>query len=510
MPLAGVLPHVTAEGVTLAAPIFDHSKIALIDEIIRAGVPPANPFFSEAGTADYVSYYYLWHFSAGAIAVITGASGWEADAALTWFTAFSSLLLMIGLATWISGRASAGILVVVLAATASVRLPLRWLLGSEGTNSMIRDATGLGGWLFQVSWAPQHVASATGVVLTCCLITRIAERGFAVPAVLAFVAAAAFESSVWVGGVVFALFAVSAGVEIFRRLQPQQPKAAFLRAAAAALLWLALIIPILAPQIAASAAREIGFPITISPVAVLGSAFPEGIRRLLDVPAYWLVYLPFEFPAFYAVGLAGFFLFLSRWMANDERKPVVYAFAALTVIGLAVGWLLASTVAVNNDLGWRAVLPGVMLLIVFAAAAGAQWLALEKHKSLVVMGALVGLGLVEGGALSAGIVSPESAPPARAFAEAPKMWEAVRRHAAPGDRVLNNPDDIIGMLPWPVNISWALLADRRSCFASNELATAFAPIPAARREQVETQFLRVFAGEPKPGDIGQLAMRFQL
>ena len=38
---------------------------------------------------------------------MTGVSGWEADAGLTWFTAFASLLVMIGVAVWIGGRASA-------------------------------------------------------------------------------------------------------------------------------------------------------------------------------------------------------------------------------------------------------------------------------------------------------------------------------------------------------------------------------------------------------------------
>jgi hypothetical protein len=65
------------------------------------------------------------------------------------------------------------------------------------------------------------------------------------------------------------------------------------------------------------------------------------------------------------------------------------------------------------------------------------------------------------------------------------------------------------MTPWPVNISWALLADRRSCYAGNELAIPFAPISAARRAEIETQFVRLFAGEPAPGDIRQLAERYR-
>ena len=50
------------------------------------------------------------------------------------------------------------------------------------------------------------------------------------------------------------------------------------------------------------------------------------------------------------------------------------------------------------------------------------------------------------------------------------------------------------LTPWPANMSWALLADRSSCFAGRELALAFAPLPPDRREAINAQFIRVFAG----------------
>ena len=50
------------------------------------------------------------------LALLTGISGWEADAALTWFAAFASLMLMMGLAAWIAGRAAAALWVLPLAA----------------------------------------------------------------------------------------------------------------------------------------------------------------------------------------------------------------------------------------------------------------------------------------------------------------------------------------------------------------------------------------------------------
>ena len=40
-------------------------------------------------------------------------TGWEADTALTWFSAFASLLLMVGFAIWFSTRASTALWVLL-------------------------------------------------------------------------------------------------------------------------------------------------------------------------------------------------------------------------------------------------------------------------------------------------------------------------------------------------------------------------------------------------------------
>jgi hypothetical protein len=104
----------------------------------------------------------------------------------------------------------------------------------------------------------------------------------------------------------------------------------------------------------------------------------------------------------------------------------------------------------------------------------------------------------------------EGAPAAdgEVFAQTPDLWAAVRRHAAPAARVANNPLFLQDLTPWPANMSWALLANRSSCFAGRELALALAPLPAARREAINAQFVRVFAGAAVPGDVGDMARQY--
>src|SRR5215470_1685530 len=91
-PALALLPKYSESGVHLAAPIFDHAKIAIIDAMTRQGLPPVNPVFGGPAQAGRLAYYYLWHFNAAELAVPPfgpfRVSGWEADIALTWFTAF--------------------------------------------------------------------------------------------------------------------------------------------------------------------------------------------------------------------------------------------------------------------------------------------------------------------------------------------------------------------------------------------------------------------------------------
>jgi hypothetical protein len=241
---------------------------------------------------------------------------------------------------------------------------------------------------------------------------------------------------------------------------------------------------------------------------VLGDAFGDPWRRMLDVPAYWLVYLPLEFPAFYPLGVAMLVLLLREREDADERRSLLAALALLAVIGLVTGWLLRSIVGDNNDLGWRAVLPAVLLLIAFAAAGLAR---MAGRRRVLAAFAAFGflLGLPDGLTLMRSNIRGEPSSATRAFAGSPALWEAVRRHSSPTQRVANSPLFLRDATRWPVNISWALLADRRSCYAGYSLAVPFAPVSPARREEVDAQFVRVFEGQAAPADAEQLMRRFQ-
>ncbi len=508
-PAAAVLPKITGDGVALAAPIFDHAKVAMIDEMVRLGVPPGNPFFGEPGEPTRLAYYYLWHFSAAELALLTGMSGWAADVGLTWFTAFASLALMMGFACWLSGRVSAALWVLPLSFAGSLRPILALAFGGETVSSLIRPATGFGGWLFQTTWAPQHLASVSCVVIAVLLMSEMARRrSLLLLATFVLVVVAGFESSAWVGGVTFAVVALVAGLLLLILAPPNQRLPFLVSGAIEALLAVALAAPLLRDQFAAAALSDGLSPIAIRPYLVLSSQIPENLRHWLNLPAYWLVQLAVEFPAIYPAGLIVMAATVGARNLDPERAPAARALAAMAIVSLAVAWLLASTMANNNDLAWRAALAGAVVLIVFAAVGLSAWLAAPSRLAAAAAIAMLLAGLFEGGQLIHENFTGRTGAFSKVFASTQEMWEAMRRHSDPEDRIGNNPLFLQDATPWPVNLSWALLSDRRSCFAGRELALVFARPSRARHAEIDAQFIRVFKGEGSADDIRDLAVQY--
>ena len=501
-PAVAILPKMS--GVYLADPMIDHSKIAMIDAMMRQGLPPVDPAFGAAGPQLF--YYYLWHFSAAALALPLHVSGWEADIALTWFTAFASLSLLMGIAVWLSKHSTAAIWVVSLAAAASLRTVLGWIFGTYALEPFLAPPNGFAGWLFQAAWAPQHLMSASCVVAAMMLVARFAQRQSALLLLaLVLIVVAGFESSTYVGGITFAIAALVCAPVLIAAIEPARRLRFLAGMAVAVVLVLCLAAPFLHNQIVAVAARSGGGAVVVRHFAVLGELFPASLRRALDWPAYWLVLLPIEFPAIYLPGS----LALVAMLRNAAMKPEKLAVATLAGVagaGLVVSWLLASRVGDNNDLGLRAVLPALSVLIA-AAAAGMMLL---PRRAVITAAALAGLvmSLPDAAWMVKSNAEGTPAPDGAVFAQTPELWTAVRRYAAPTARVVNNPLFLQDLTPWPANMSWALLANRSSCFAGRELALALAPLSKDMLETINAQFIGVFAGEGTPADIGDMAKKY--
>lgn len=505
-----VFPKMSGDAATLAGPIFDHSKVAMIDEMVRLGLPPGNPFFGEAGHEARLVYYYLWHFSAAELSLIFEVGGWTADVALTAFTAFATLALMMGFAVWIAGRTSAAYFVVLLAFAASLHPVVEFLVRPEVLYSYMLPPTGFAGWLFQTTWAPQHVASAGCVVLSAYLLVRLARQPSAlVVAALGLVGAAGFESSTWVGGFVFGAAASLIAVVLLIGCAPRDRLRFLVSCAVAGLITVTLAFPLLRDQAAASAARGGESPIAFQALEVFDDGVPEAWRRVLDVPGYWLVLLMIEFPAIYLPGFFSLIGTLRKKLASGDEMQASRAFATLALVSLVIAGTFTITFADNNDLGWRAVLPGIFILTIFAATGLSRWLATPVPWAAAAASILLVLALPRSFQIASANINGSPSTSDQVFAKTTAMWDAVREYAGPDERVANNPRFMAGMTPWAINISWALLANRRSCYAGSGFAAPFTTLSSERISEIDELFRIVFDGEGTAADIRGLATRYQ-
>lgn len=510
IPAVAILPKFSGDGVHLADPIFDHFKSAIVDAIARLGVPAVNPVFGEAGGPDRLAYYYLWHYSAAELALVTGASGWEADIGLTWFTAFAALCLMMGLAVWLGKRSSAAVWAVALAAAGSLWVTLRLVFQAGDFTPVLQPPIGMAGFLFQATWVPQHLMSACCVVTALLLIVRHALRpNLTLVLTIALLIVAGFESSTFVGGVTFALAAIIAAPLILAAVDSAWRLRVAGGMALAALLIVCLIAPFVRDQLAMVAARGGGSPIIVRPYEVFGEFLPPLLRRLLDLPGYWLIVLPVELPAAFIAGVIALTIALRAPMPRMEKLTLA-TLACTAGAGLVVSWLLVSTLGENNDLGLRAIIPAALVLIAVAASVAAgHWSGSRSHIAVAAT-ALIGLALSlpDTATIIRDNVVGHDVPDGNVFAQTPELWAAVRRNAPRNARVANNPLFLADLTPWPGNMSWALLANRSSCFAGRELALAYAPLPAARREAITEEFNRVFGGQGTPQDLTDMATTY--
>jgi hypothetical protein len=223
---------------------------------------------------------------------------------------------------------------------------------------------------------------------------------------------------------------------------------------------------------------------------------------VLDVPGFWLVMLPFAFPA--VIPLAALAAWRPRLLSLPvQMRPLAAAFALVATGSLTTAWLMRSTIE-NNDLGWRVVLPALLVLPGFAGCL-LERVAARRAWLMVPFVVLALLGLPETLTMlheyRSGIQPGDPA----AFVQTAPAWQALRRLSSPADRIANNPELGAAALFWPVNPAWALLADRPSCYAGKQSVVAYGVMTRAQLAAVDERFARVFSGHAMPDDIPTMA-----
>src|SRR5262249_27939165 len=160
---------------------------------------------------------------------------------------------------------------------------------------------------------------------------------------------AGFEASTFIGGGTFALAAPAAALVLLARPPPKRRAPLFITCLCAAAPPVLLGAPLLRAPTPPTPPRRGGLSIAVRPPLLLGPWFPAHARRILDLPAFWLVLLVVEFPAILITGVIALATLLKSG-PESGRKRVIAALAALAAASLVVTWLLTSRLGDHNDL----------------------------------------------------------------------------------------------------------------------------------------------------------------
>ncbi len=505
IPTINIFPFIYENGLFVNCHIFDHMKIAIIDSIVREGLPPLNPYYAPAGERIPLLYYYAWHFFASLLKLLTGVSGWQAEVAFTWFTSFATIAFLAALVIRLTGKLFSGFLVLLLALAGPPAdiLPkvigYRWVewIGYPKTHPLELL------WI-QLSWAPQHVFAALNSIVLFFLISHVLQNKhlrWQHAIVIGLTVAAGFSASVWVGGIAL-LFASP-----FLIFALWLSSADFSKMATPLLLALTICFIFSIPALTCYTSGPSGsgkVPLAIQYYTSTGLLERETVlEQIGHIIFYWLQFLPLSLGIVYILGVLAILTY--RPMKQENRIFVYLSYVGIFTYLIIIQFIKSDIV--NNDFAWRSALVPVMLLLIWATTALSEipnnainWhkFAIQLNKKqLFVPFAWTGITL---GLLSSFFYWhwPKPHPKYNApnstklalhqdlFRLVP-AWQALRKYTAPDDLVQSNPDTYSRVLtnsfaPTPL----ALFGDRPTSFAEQISVNVFAHAYNKQQKKINT------------------------
>lgn len=366
-----IFPFIEDGGLYTGMQIHDHMKMALVDAIVREGLPPMNPFYAPGGQRIELIYYYGWHFLVAQLKVLTGMSAWQAQVAFSWFTSLSLISCIGAMAIQIGERSRAGFFIFLLAMCHQLP-PILVSIAGPQWKELFNYPPGhpLEYLWWQLSWAPQHVFSALCVILLLYLATHLLTEKkvhWICAAGIGLVAATGFSASVWVSGVGLA-FVLPALIYATRKYLCDQSRLVPLSLSLVLAVSVCVLfsLPVLNSIFSNPDSMGSGFPLTVKPYTSTGLF---GMTTLLEqvghVFLYWLKNLVLIFGCIYILGLLTLF-------AYKPQRENIAIFKSLSIAGIfgffIIVQFLQSNIA-NNDFGWRCVVVPMLLLMIWSAVA---------------------------------------------------------------------------------------------------------------------------------------------
>jgi hypothetical protein len=366
---------------------YDHTtRVSIIDAMTRTGIPPINPSYYPGHYVKLTFLYFFWYIL-GSVIDFAGGSFINARTALFASIIWCGFALMAMIAFYLrlrNGRDCGKIWQYAFIGIASLLVTgldiLLTLTFMRFGNGVIGDLEHwneqITAWLGSLLWVPHHVASLiagfVGVMLVHSARGQSRKKQFIALIFSGMAFASALGLSVWVT-LVFVLF--WAIWMLFLYLQKEQ-RALLLPMTIAGVAALLLSGPFLLGLLSGGSGEEAGsFPIALTVRSFsLADVYLEN-SSLLWKSLVRLIFLPLN----YFLELGFFLLTAFVWLKSHKDKlrinPYYFAEILLLSVSFFVGTFTRSTIIENNDLGWRAWLPGQFVLLIWGVDVLSQFTA---------------------------------------------------------------------------------------------------------------------------------------
>ncbi len=356
---------------------YDHTtRVSIIDAMTRTGVPPINPSYFPGHYVKLTFLYFFWYIL-GSIIDFIGGSYVNARTALFASIMWCGIALMAMIAFYLrlrDGRDKAKIW-----QNANIGIALLLITGLDilPTLSLMRFGNGTIGdlehwneqitaWVGSLLWVPHHVAGLIagfmGVMLVHSVRGKSRTKQFTALAFSGVAFASALGLSVWVT-FVFVLFW---GVWMLFLYFQKEQRALLFPMIFAGVVALFLAGPFLFGLVLGGSGGEAG----AFPIAFTVRSFRFADVFLENSSLWWkflvrLIFLPLNY--FFELGFFALVAFLWLKSHKSDLRKNPYYFAEILLLGVSffIGTFTRSTLIENNDLGWRAWLPGQFVLLIW-------------------------------------------------------------------------------------------------------------------------------------------------
>ena len=506
-----VYPYILDGGLYFPISAHDHSRIALVDSLVKNGFPLCSPWVTDDGNFIPVAYHFGIHVLMAQLVAVFNTDCLFTCATVVGLTCGITMMALGAITVWLAGDSRSLMFLLLLCASDKFEKGIV----HPFVELFVRDSQVFGFWSFvnNAIWGPHHIVAAVMVILIIFSFDKMldsrekADKGkFAV--LIGVSAAASVHCSVYSGGFAAALLAVVAlilcGFDKRFRGEVYQHRFYIGGAIIIAAGLSAVFIRYLLKYSGASASLVWG----IMPQLKYDGSLLAAVSL---IPLVYLVLFPIRLGMGYIFGAVA--CLLTRTLP-DIRFVKLCRYYILFI--MAIIFVVHSSIY-SNDFGWRVSNPAVFLLMCFGAVLLLRLYERLKKKAKPAAYLFAALLIASDayfitGSLDLIFFGPDANTNEehKEYAEVMEGWRVIRENTDGQDLVLSNPDtygdfnpplgDVVG------NYHFSYFARRYSPMGDYSYAkTSGVRMGVDRVIKLHDKIARFFAGGPSAEEVAYIA-----